>query len=186
MTTIFRSFRTLARAPQCRVGIQLAARFSTQMWRSPALRLQTNTMYPRIQRPVRFSTSLSANHTQNDPSRPDLFYHLVAEPRPMWAVSFLESYDNKEEVIGWLPAEGEPVFEDFVENAAFLPLLHHALKTGLAEGVDDIQRNGAIQLQNGWMHVHDERNIPPLGRIGDPEDIIATVLVEDGEVRRMF
>ncbi|KAF9011465.1 hypothetical protein BDZ89DRAFT_1225555 [Hymenopellis radicata] len=64
----------------------------------------------------------------------------------------------------------------------FLPLLHYALKTGLAEGVDDVHRNGVIQLQNGWMYVHDERNIPPLGRIGDPEDIIATVLVEDGEI----
>ena len=28
----------------------------------------------------------------------------------------------------------------------------------------------------------DERNIPPLGRIGDPDDIIASVRVQDGEV----
>ncbi|KAJ7253066.1 hypothetical protein B0H12DRAFT_1117304 [Mycena haematopus] len=32
------------------------------------------------------------------------------------------------------------------------------------------------------MHIHDERNVPALGRIGDPDDIIASVLVEDGEV----
>ena len=29
----------------------------------------------------------------------------------------------------------------------------------------------------------DNRNIPALGRIGDPDDIIASVRVEDGEVR---
>ena len=28
----------------------------------------------------------------------------------------------------------------------------------------------------------DERNIPPLGRIGDPDDIIASVRVQDGQV----
>ncbi len=28
----------------------------------------------------------------------------------------------------------------------------------------------------------DERNIPPLGRIGDPDDIVASVLVENGKV----
>jgi len=28
----------------------------------------------------------------------------------------------------------------------------------------------------------DERNLPPLGRIGDPDDIIASVRVQDGEV----
>jgi len=73
--------------------------------------------------------------------------------------------------------------------------------------VDEVQANGARQLQEGWMHIHgatfchyqppshwrdsgdcraytllDERNIPPLGRIGDPDDIIASVRVQDGKV----
>ena len=29
----------------------------------------------------------------------------------------------------------------------------------------------------------DSRNVPALGRIGDPDDIIASVLVEDSKVR---
>lgn len=29
----------------------------------------------------------------------------------------------------------------------------------------------------------DERNIPPLNRVGDPDDIIASVLVDDSRVR---
>jgi hypothetical protein len=88
--------------------------------------------------------------------------------------------------------------------ARFLPLLHKALSEGLAEAVDDIQAAGALQLGDGWMHIHgklrfrdtlqptftpslrdrdiDERNVPPLNRIGDPDDILASVRVENGKV----
>jgi hypothetical protein len=91
-----------------------------------------------------------------------------------------------------------------------LPLLHEAISEGLAEAVDDIQTAGALQLGEGWMHIHgkrstlirqhtiaaqssltpfpcdtavgtDERNIPPLNRIGDPDDILASVRVQDGK-----
>ncbi|KAH9958108.1 hypothetical protein BGW80DRAFT_1185285, partial [Lactifluus volemus] len=65
----------------------------------------------------------------------------------------------------------------------FLPLLHDAISEGLAEGVDDIQAAGAQQLGEGWMHIHDDRNIPPLNRVGDPDDILASVRVQDGKVR---
>jgi hypothetical protein len=33
------------------------------------------------------------------------------------------------------------------------------------------------------MYRTDERNIPPLNRIGDPDDILASVRVENGKVR---
>lgn len=42
-----------------------------------------------------------------------------------------------------------------------------------------------ILVQLGALRAYillDERNIPPLGRIGDPDDIIASVRVEDGKV----
>jgi hypothetical protein len=32
----------------------------------------------------------------------------------------------------------------------------------------------------------DERNIPALGRIGDPDDILASVMVEDGKVSILY
>jgi hypothetical protein len=88
--------------------------------------------------------------------------------------------------------------------ARFLPLLHKAMSEGLGEAVDDIQTAGALQLGDGWMHIHgklgletprsrcspihrtttniDERNVPPLNRIGDPDDILASVRVENGKV----
>ena len=101
----------------------------------------------------------------------------------------------------------------FFCSARFLPLLHEALSSGLAEGVDDVQASGALQLGEGWMHIHgmrqkyssacrlkervthfcpmllwrprvppDDRNLPPLNRIGDPDDILASVRVEGGKV----
>jgi hypothetical protein len=90
-----------------------------------------------------------------------------------------------------------------------LPLLHEAISCGLAEVTDDIQASGALQLGDGWMHIHgerqqqpilpkcrtltfiyvappDDRNLPPLNRIGDPDDIIASVRVQGGKVRLFF
>ncbi|KAI6160696.1 hypothetical protein EDD17DRAFT_1760166 [Pisolithus thermaeus] len=135
-----------------------------------------------------------------DPDSPDLFYHLVSFPHPVdssssasaYALSFLPApppSSRSATVIGWLPAiaEGtskdiEAVLDDFVENSNFRSLMQEAIREGLREGVDEVWMNGALQLQHGWMHIHDSRNIPPLGRIGDPDDIIGSVLVEDSKV----
>lgn len=32
--------------------------------------------------------------------------------------------------------------------------MHEAIIEGLQEDVDDIQRNGALQLQQGWLHIN--------------------------------
>jgi hypothetical protein len=39
-----------------------------------------------------------------------------------------------------------------------------------------------------WLthSLSDDRNVPALGRINDADDIVASVLVQDGEVRRLF
>jgi hypothetical protein len=42
----------------------------------------------------------------------------------------------------------------FVFLAKFRKILHEAIQAGLREDVDDIQRNGALQLQSGWMHIN--------------------------------
>jgi len=131
-----------------------------------------------------------------DPNRLDLFYHLIPPPSPYssnvpaFALSFLPtppSSGDSSTIIGWLPAssegqEGEAGLNDFKENPKFRDILHKAVHVALREGLDDIWINGATQLQNGWMHIHDNRNVPALGRIGDPDDILASVLVEDGKI----
>ncbi|KAF9224786.1 hypothetical protein BS17DRAFT_795164 [Gyrodon lividus] len=166
-------------------------------------------------------TSSQAPVPLSDPSRQDLFYHLVSLPRssdpvqstPMYALSFLPTLPpsgRSRTIIGWLPAiaEGgnedvEAGLNDFVENPRFRPLFHEAIQQALREDADEVWINGALQLQRGWMHIHgifrfchivdlpdcfpyphylDNRNIPALGRIGDPDDIIASVLVENSRI----
>ncbi|KAJ7151458.1 hypothetical protein C8R43DRAFT_1005251 [Mycena crocata] len=148
-------------------------------------------------RQQRHSYSTTSSSTSfADPTRADLHYHLVDPPTPLssnlpaFALSFLPSppSTSTRTVVGWLPAatagsDDEAGLNDFRENPEFRVLLHQAIQDGLREGVDDIQINGAAQLGNGWMHIHDDRNIPALGRIGDPDDIIASVLVQDGKIQ---
>ncbi|KAI6038623.1 hypothetical protein EDC04DRAFT_1927254 [Pisolithus marmoratus] len=135
-----------------------------------------------------------------DSDRPDLFYHPISIPHsvdsssstPVYALSFLPtppSSSRSATVIGWLPAiakgtsgDIEAGLDDFVENPNFRSLMQETIQQGLREGVDEVWTNGALQLQHGWMHIHDSRNTPPLGRIGDPDDIIGSVLVEDSKI----
>ncbi|RDB23363.1 hypothetical protein Hypma_009472 [Hypsizygus marmoreus] len=151
---------------------------------------------PPNHRHAPFSTKPQPQTTSfPDPVRPDLFYYLVDPPTPLsrdqpaYALSFLPSpppSPDSSTVIGWLPAAASEAQEaglnDFVENPKFREILHQAIQDGLRDAVDEIQINGALQLQQGWMHIHDDRNIPPLGRIGDPDDILATVLVQDSQI----
>jgi hypothetical protein len=127
------------------------------------------------------------NHSFSDPNRPDLFYHLLPTSPPTFALSFLPTPPPRPRsatILGWLPAAaGEDAgLNDFSENPAFRPVLHSALRSALRDGADDVQAAAATQLHAGWLHIHDERNVPALGRIGDPDDIVATVLVEDGKI----
>lgn len=38
--------------------------------------------------------------------------------------------------------------------ARFIDVLHSAIKEGLKEGVDEIQKATAMQTMEGWMHIH--------------------------------
>ncbi|KAI0922686.1 hypothetical protein AcV5_009591 [Taiwanofungus camphoratus] len=141
-------------------------------------------------------TDSSQPNSFPDPDRPDLFYHLLEPPSPIsssipvFALSFLSrspASAQSPSVIGWLPASvpgeaEEAGLNDFVENPKFREVLHEAIQSALRDGIDDIQANAAVQTQQGWMHIHDNRNIPALGRIGDPDDILASVRVEDGKI----
>lgn len=146
-------------------------------------------------------TGATCISTTIDDERPDLFYHLYDPPNavssniPVYALSFLKdppSAPHSCAIIGWLPARapGAPEgnadesagLNDFVENDQFREVLHDAIRSGLRDGVDEDQKNAAIQTQEGWMHLHDMRNIPALGRIGDPDDIVGSVRVEDSKI----
>ncbi|CAA7261109.1 unnamed protein product [Cyclocybe aegerita] len=138
--------------------------------------------------------------TPSDPNRPGLYYHYANPPTPLsptipaFALSFLSetppSVDSAS-VIGWLPAasseseqtENGATLADFKQNSKFIEFLHESIKSGLKEGVDDVWKDSAMALGDGWMHIHDQRNPPDQSRIGDPDDIIASVLVKGSQIQ---
>lgn len=82
-----------------------------------------------------------------------------------------------------------------------MDVLHQVIQKAIEEGTDERLKAEAIQLGEGWMHVNgqyfticktfielqpDDRNLPEMGRISSPDDIIASVRVEGGEVRDPF
>lgn len=36
----------------------------------------------------------------------------------------------------------------------FREVLHGAVQSALRDGADEVQKNGAIQTREGWMHIH--------------------------------
>ncbi|CAE6429527.1 unnamed protein product [Rhizoctonia solani] len=116
----------------------------------------------------------ASSEVEEDPERKGLYYHPVGNN--VFALSFLNekpSSQNSATVIGLLNLIKE----------AFVDLLHDTVKAALIEGVDQELGNDAVQRKEGWLHVHDYRNFPEMGRVGDPDDILGSVLVQDGKIK---
>ena len=32
--------------------------------------------------------------------------------------------------------------------------MHEAIQSALRDGADEVQKNGAVQTREGWMHIH--------------------------------
>ncbi|KAG8770320.1 hypothetical protein FRC16_006390 [Serendipita sp. 398] len=144
----------------------------------------------------RLSTAFS---TSTPKPLSELYYHLVKSPesyhywsKNIFAISFLPKpptdVEGSKTFIGVIPAieaqEGaqEPGLNDFKANDKFLNLMHDTIQRALRDGADEAIQAEATQRGSGWLHIHDERNVPALGRIGDPDDIVASVMVENGKI----
>ncbi|GMK53883.1 hypothetical protein CspeluHIS016_0104690 [Cutaneotrichosporon spelunceum] len=117
-----------------------------------------------------------------DPAHPHLYYHPYLE---RIALSFLPTTPppKSSTVIGSLPATADAGLSDFEENPAFRVVLHAAIKDGLAKGVDErLGYEAEMRPGDGYMTLTDERAVPPQGRIGETEDLIGSVFVQDGKI----
>lgn len=146
-------------------------------------------------RVARAAGILRGNSTLSKRPLDDLHYHLMNAPsdlqhwtKSVFAVSYLSDppvkLENSKTILGIIPAleEEEAGLNDFKENAKFIDLMHETVQAALVDGVDDVIQAEALQRGSGWLHIHDERNVPALGRIGDPDDILGSVRVEDGKI----
>ncbi|KAJ9063956.1 hypothetical protein DSO57_1035519 [Entomophthora muscae] len=68
---------------------------------------------------------------------------------------------------------------DFSGNSSFMKQVQEFLKKSVA--ISDRNLIALAQYQKqGWLHIGDNRNPPPFGRIPDPEDIFGSILAVDG------
>jgi len=124
---------------------------------------------------------------ERDPSHPSLFYHSVTPTSTTHALSFLgeplnEAYPQSRTILGWI-GEGADSRVGFQENPGFRELLHECIAAALTEpGSDPVIESEAMQRGEGWLNINDTRNVPPLNRVGDPDDIIGAVMVQDGKI----
>ncbi|KIJ47496.1 hypothetical protein M422DRAFT_163965 [Sphaerobolus stellatus SS14] len=167
----------------------------------PSTTRQHSTSSSRQRRPClvnyrTYSTTESPPTTIQDPQKPSIYYHVLSAPNPLsnelpaYAVSMLDQPPKdaySPAIMGWLVAaspetDQEAGIGDFKGNDKFLEVLHDVVRTVADERSDERLLAEAIQLGVGWMHINDDRNLPELGRISSPDDIIGSVRVEDGVI----
>ncbi|KAJ2965118.1 hypothetical protein NQZ79_g153 [Umbelopsis isabellina] len=61
--------------------------------------------------------------------------------------------------------------------------MHKVLAQNIHKIDDSALKGMAKWQQDGWLHVADERNPPPWGRIPLPEDIFGSVLLDKGVIQ---
>ncbi|KAJ1889158.1 hypothetical protein GGI09_008441 [Coemansia sp. S100] len=110
----------------------------------------------------------------------------------LFGLKFENTTSDSSTIIGWLKgsADNSAATTDgasimpaqFVENREFWPHVEYVLREHAHED-PELQAQAAYQ-KSGWMNITDGRNPPPLGRTGEPEDIVGCVLVEDKCIKR--
>lgn len=64
-------------------------------------------------------------------------------------------------------------------------VVHETIKSGLEQGkATSVEFEASTRPGDGYIHITDERAIPPAGRIGETEDLIGSVFVQEGKVSR--
>lgn len=108
---------------------------------------------------TRSSSSLPPGTTK-DPSHPNLYYHLTPPPPSApksIALSFLPTAPTPSTYLGTLPAVPGAGLNDFHENPAFRPVLHEAIKDGLAKNASyGIQYEAESRPTDGFITITGE------------------------------
>ncbi|KAI8882929.1 hypothetical protein K501DRAFT_323709 [Backusella circina FSU 941] len=144
-------------------------------------------------------SQLSASHKRLFSSSSTLLYPIqsklsqryanvhVHENNNKYAISYASNdnsiKDHPELIIGWTPDKDSVDPRTFIENTQFIQFLTDTLKENIHKLNDPNLKALADWQKEGWLHVGDERNPPPWGRINTPEDIIGSVELKDGKIK---
>ncbi|GAA5813848.1 hypothetical protein MFLAVUS_007335 [Mucor flavus] len=106
-----------------------------------------------------------------------------------YAITYVSSDDLKsskldpELIIGWSSDKDKLDPKTFVENRKFSNFLTSVLKENVHKVNDSNLKAMADWQKEGWLHIGDERNPAPWGRINFPEDIIGSVEINAGVIK---
>ncbi|WVQ83281.1 hypothetical protein IAT38_005420 [Cryptococcus sp. DSM 104549] len=143
--------------------------------------LLRTTPLPRLALSLRpFSTD--PQPSSKDPDHPFLHYHPSSTHVTLSFLPQPPAIGGSRTAIGYLPL-GDATLDDFREEPKFRTTLNEAIKSGLEEGkAQTVQFEAETRPTDGWIHITDERAIPPAGRIGETEDLIGSVYVQEGKI----
>lgn len=101
------------------------------------------------------------------------------------ALALSASHVNDSAVVGWLPHNEGNILSDesislFKPNELFQQILHKSLSNNLF--CNETFQSYALNQKIGYLNINDERVFTHWGRVSDPEDILGTVLVNDGKM----
>ncbi|KAJ3035711.1 hypothetical protein HDV00_003472 [Rhizophlyctis rosea] len=84
-------------------------------------------------------------------------------------------------IIGWIPVTATEVKPDnFRENPIFEDFLHSWLRDNIES--DDFTKALATHQQIGYLNINDSRVYTAWGRVSDPEDILGSVRLDNGQI----
>ncbi|KAM0746917.1 hypothetical protein T439DRAFT_329192 [Meredithblackwellia eburnea MCA 4105] len=150
------------------------------------------------------SNTAIARETIASSSYPGLFYHSVPDSTTRYSVSFLPhpapdlafspttigilnpaSSTGLEGALGSLKEHQEagvpPLLpSNFEENKEFKELLHDVLREAVWDDLA-LQTEATVRGE-GFIHLTDYRNPADLNRVPAPDDIVASILVQDGKL----
>ncbi|WWC67980.1 uncharacterized protein I206_101899 [Kwoniella pini CBS 10737] len=137
-----------------------------------------------LQNQNKYQNQSTSSSSIKDPSHPNLYYHSSKNNPTHLILSFLPNLpiNKSKTILGYLPLKNA-TFNDFKQESRFLDTLHDAIKLGLENQVSNsIKYEAETRPTDGWIHITDERAIPPAGRIGETEDLIGSVYVQNGKI----
>ncbi|SCZ93899.1 BZ3500_MvSof-1268-A1-R1_Chr6-3g08966 [Microbotryum saponariae] len=147
------------------------------------------------------SSTSSTSSSLESPSYPGLYYHPIpSSSPPSYTLSFLPtpapSLTFSPTTIGTLHTTTttslkgnelpDPTPRQFKDNPEFSQVLQEIIKEVIArEGNKGLETMAKTRPEDGWIHITDQRTqFDVLSRVPDPSDIIASLLVQNGEIIR--
>ncbi|OZJ04646.1 hypothetical protein BZG36_02046 [Bifiguratus adelaidae] len=118
------------------------------------------------------------------PTKESVSQRLAVSFLPQDALAKVTAEKAQKVIVGWVSKPSAVISpDDFLENKPFVDFLHSVIEDRVGKLDDPALKAFAEWQGQGWMHIADERNPAPWGRIPLPEDIFGSILLKEGKIQ---